>query len=245
MADDQLEESLADSLVSIAITDCADQGYSGNTAQVRDMLRQGRCDICRSFTNHLIFHIVRYLSQVDSNVKAVVKYEPEPALLNPAAARQHLSARQSGINLIAWVDRKSAALTSLNATLESALSESRRKLGCPNAQQSCFNLDIQMVDDREVLEGRGYGLVVNQPYLRSVGVWKRSDLDQGSRYGMLTGAINAPTSLGLELTPESVLFEQAFAIEKMPPMERQKFEAQLRELKVTLIRRLISDQLAY
>jgi hypothetical protein len=245
MADDPLEESLADSLVTLAITDCADQGYSGNSIQVRDMLRQGRCDICRSFTNHLIYHIVRYISQVDRNVKAVVKYEPEPALLNPAAARQHLSARQSGINLIAWVDRKSAALTSLNATLESQLSESRRKLGCPNAQQSCFNLDIQMVDDREVLEGRGYGLVVNQPYLRSVGVWKRPDLDQESKFGLLTGAYNAPTSLGLELTPESVLFEQAFAIEKMPQEERQKLEAHLRELKVTLIRRLISDQLAY
>jgi len=246
MADDHLEKSLADSLVFSAVTDYADQGYSGNTAQVLDMLRQGRCDICRVFTNHLVFHIVRYLSQVDKNLKAVVKYEPEPALLNPMAASHNLASKQSGINLIAWVDRKSAALSSLNATLESALCESRKKLGCPNAQPACFNLDIQMVDDREVSEGRGYGLVVNQPFLRSIGVWKRPDLSNSLEIGATeAGVYSPPTSLGLELTPESVLFEQGFAIEKMPPAERRKFEPHLRELKVTLIRRLISDQLAY
>src|SRR5512133_957453 len=156
MADDPFEKSLADSLVFSAITDCADHITSGNTTQVMEMLRQGRCDICRGFTDHLIIHLVEYLSQVDKNVKAVVKYEPEPASLNPLAASLHMPSRQNGINLIAWVDRKSAALTSLNATLESALSESRKKLGCPNAQPTCFNLDMQLVDDREVLEGRGY-----------------------------------------------------------------------------------------
>ncbi|MEN6409490.1 MAG: PEP/pyruvate-binding domain-containing protein [Anaerolineaceae bacterium] len=246
MADNPLEKSLSDSLVSAAITDCADQHYSGNTTQVIEMLRQGRCDICRVFTDHLIFQIVQYLSQVDRNLKAVVKYEPEPALLNPIAASKHLTSRQSGINLIAWVDRKSAALTSLNTTLESALCDSRKKLGCPNAQPACFNLDIQLVDDREVLEGRGYGMVVSQPFLRSIGVWKRSDLTVGSEFGATeTGMYNVPTSLSLELTPESVLFDQAFAIEKLLPNERQRLEPHLRELKVTLIRRLISDQLAY
>ncbi len=246
MADASLEQSLADSLVRAAITDCADQNYSGNIAQVQDMLRQGRCDVCRVFANHLIVHLVGYLSQVDKNLKAVVKYEPEPALHNPAAASIHLPARQSGINLIAWVDRKSAALTSLNATLETALCEARRKLGCPNAQPACFNLDMQMVDDREVSEGRGYGLVVSQPFLRSMQVWKRPDLEKKVEIGASGPNLGGiPTTLTLELTPESVLFEQAFGIEKLPPNERQMLEPHLRELKVTLIRRLISDQLAY
>ena len=111
MADIHQERSLADSLVYSAITDCADQNYSGDTSQVLQMLRQGRCDICQVFTDHLIYHIGLYLSQVDKNLKAVIKYEPEPALLNPLAASQKLTARQKGINLIAWVDRKSAALT--------------------------------------------------------------------------------------------------------------------------------------
>ena len=42
-----------------------------------------------------------------------------------------------------------------------------------------------------------------------------------------------------------MLFEQAMLIEKMPPEERAKHEARLQEIKVVLIRTLISDQLAY
>ncbi len=48
-----------------------------------------------------------------------------------------------------------------------------------------------------------------------------------------------------ELAPQSMLFEQALAIEKLPPEERAQAEARLREIKVVLIRTLISDQLAY
>lgn len=48
-----------------------------------------------------------------------------------------------------------------------------------------------------------------------------------------------------ELAPQSMLFEQALAIEKSTPQERTKHEARLQEIKVVLIRTLISDQLAY
>jgi hypothetical protein len=52
-------------------------------------------------------------------------------------------------------------------------------------------------------------------------------------------------SFNPELAPQDMLFEQALAIEKMPEEERSKAEARLREIKVVLIRTLISDQLAY
>jgi len=52
-------------------------------------------------------------------------------------------------------------------------------------------------------------------------------------------------SFNPELAPQSMLFEQAFAIEKMPPDQRAQADARLREIKVVLIRTLISDQLAY
>jgi hypothetical protein len=48
-----------------------------------------------------------------------------------------------------------------------------------------------------------------------------------------------------ELAPQDMLFEQAEAIEKMPPRERRRLEARLREIKVVLIRTMVSDQLAY
>jgi Pyruvate phosphate dikinase, AMP/ATP-binding domain len=52
-------------------------------------------------------------------------------------------------------------------------------------------------------------------------------------------------SFNPELAPQFMLFEQASAIEKLPPEERKLAEPHLREIKVVLIRTLISDQLAY
>jgi len=52
-------------------------------------------------------------------------------------------------------------------------------------------------------------------------------------------------SFNPELAPQNMLFEQAVTIEKLPIKERERAEARLREIKVVLIRRMISDQLAY
>ena len=49
-------------------------------------------------------------------------------------------------------------------------------------------------------------------------------------------------SFNPELAPQNLLFEQAKAIESLPP---EKQDARLSEIKVVLMRRMISDQLAY
>ena len=56
---------------------------------------------------------------------------------------------------------------------------------------------------------------------------------------------DALVSFNPELAPQSMLFEQAMAIEKMLPDEQAQAEARLQEIKVVLIRTLISDQLGY
>ncbi|MBN2386364.1 MAG: PEP/pyruvate-binding domain-containing protein [Anaerolineales bacterium] len=48
-----------------------------------------------------------------------------------------------------------------------------------------------------------------------------------------------------ELAPQDMLFDQAEAIEQMPPDERGRYEARLQEIKAVLIRTMISDHLAY
>lgn len=52
-------------------------------------------------------------------------------------------------------------------------------------------------------------------------------------------------SFNPELAPQNLLFEQAAQIERMPASERSQHEARLQEIKVVLIRTMISDQLAY
>ena len=48
-----------------------------------------------------------------------------------------------------------------------------------------------------------------------------------------------------ELAPQHMLFEQALEIESLPAEQRERVQARLHEIKVVLIRRMISDQLAY
>jgi hypothetical protein len=48
-----------------------------------------------------------------------------------------------------------------------------------------------------------------------------------------------------ELAPRDMLFKQANTIEQMSAEERPRWEARLKEIKVVLIRTLISDQLSY
>lgn len=48
-----------------------------------------------------------------------------------------------------------------------------------------------------------------------------------------------------ELAPQEALFEQAMAIARLSPERRAAYEAREREIKVVLIRLMISDQLAY
>jgi hypothetical protein len=48
-----------------------------------------------------------------------------------------------------------------------------------------------------------------------------------------------------ELAPQNLLFEHAKAIENLPPDKHARGDARLREIKVVLMRRMISDQLAY
>ena len=48
-----------------------------------------------------------------------------------------------------------------------------------------------------------------------------------------------------ELAPQEILVEQALRISRLPADERKSYEANLEEIKVVLIRNMISDQLAY
>lgn len=59
------------------------------------------------------------------------------------------------------------------------------------------------------------------------------------------GAGDIQVTFNPELAPQNMLFEQALAIEKLPHSQRMLQQARLKEIKVVLIRTMISDQLAY
>jgi hypothetical protein len=239
MSDMQTDQHLVNQMIEGAVERCAGRLFNGDTQQVYHALKQGRCDVCGQLSSQLITQMGEYLGGLDRSVKAVYHLAPET---QPGVQSQNdLSeeSRHPGLNLVVWVERKSPALVALGGSLENVLTASRRKIGCSHALPSCFTLNLQLVDERDILEGRGMGLAVNNGYLKSMRVWSREAPHQATSEGMEALPLN------LDIIPEERLFQIAREIEQLPEPERANRLHHLRDLKVTLIRKLISDHLAY
>jgi hypothetical protein len=240
----QLDQALVDQMADQAVNYCAGRMFGGDKQQALRSLQQGRCDVCGLLSTQLVKQVGEYLGQVDKKVKAVYEFEPEVASLRPKVGIRPGIGPKQGINLVTWVDRKSAALTALGSALEISLGESRRKLGCRNATPACYTLGIHMVDDIDVQERRGYGVVVNSTYIRTSKVWPSTGQFEAGPTQELAET-EALTLFDPEIVPEDCLFRQARLIEQLPEGERAGWVHRLHELKVSAIRRIISDQLAY
>jgi hypothetical protein len=244
----QVDQDLTDKMVEKAISECAEIAFAGDARRARRALLQGKSEYCKYLVDSLVRQISEFLGQVDKTVKAIYLYEATGDPQSAPASNDEIP-DCSGINLVAWVDRKSAALSALVDTLETALIASQIKTGCADAIPGCSTLDLHMVDDRDVREQRGFGLLVKSQYLRVKPVWQRPKKSEQAvdETAPVAGRVQfaLPDSFEPELIPESRLIEHAFAIESIPPGERADLEHHLTELKVALIRRMISDQLAY
>jgi hypothetical protein len=242
----QIDQPLTDNMVDRAVAECAETHFAGDARRTRLALLRGQCEHCTCVTRGLIKQVGEYLGQVAGSVKAVYQYDPidDPQEQDTTAAGKH-----TGIHLVVWVDRKSPALRALAGTLETTLAESQRKLGCPSATDNCYTLDIEMVDDRDVQERRGFGVLVDSPYLHGSPVWNRTPQparpvgEEALEPSQLRYAL--PDLFDPELIPESRLIDHALTIERLSPEDRKELQHHLTQLKVTLIRRIISDHLTY
>lgn len=171
MASAQMVQTQADMMLENALAFCADKTFQGDTRQARLALTSGRCDVCDYLCYSLAKQVGEYLGQMDAAVKAVYVFQPEYARSSEATA----ACRSAGINMIAWVERKSAALSALTEALDAALSERRRKLGCVNATAACYTLNVHLVDDADVRERRGYGALIGSLFVRPIRVWAHAN----------------------------------------------------------------------
>jgi hypothetical protein len=116
-------------------------------------------------------------------------------------------------------------------------SQKREALHDPYAEELSETWELRLSRVREHLTD--FYFAYNLPYERFEQIVQQVLSERGA------SAQEMQVSFNPELAPQFMLFEQASAIEKLPPSERQAMEAHLREIKVVLIRTLISDQLAY
>jgi hypothetical protein len=241
--DVHLDQAFADKMVERAIVECAEAHFAGDVRRMRLALLKGQCEYCGILAESLVRQIGEYLGQVDGTVKAVYRFGALPGSL----ASESDSA--TGIHFLVWAARRSAALTALADTLKAVLATSQRKLGCAKARPECYALDMEVVDDQDVQERRGLGLLVDRPSLRADLVWRRPAEPEAAvaePEGLASpGRYVLPDSFDPDIIPESRLIDHALMIERLPPRDRATLDHHLTELKVTLIRRVISDQLNY
>ena len=168
----RFDNAVVTKMMEEALEFCAAKAGLRDKEQARDVLLRGDCCVCEYLRYGLALKVAEYLGSVDDTIHAIYTYEPEYATSvdgDILAQPNH----SSGFNLIARVSRKSAALSSVAASVRSALAEEYRRLGCPKANALCSELDVRVVDEVEVEKRTGYGALINSLYVRPIEVWHR------------------------------------------------------------------------
>jgi hypothetical protein len=166
------DNAIVAKMIENAVGFCSQKIGLKDREQVLAALHCGDCSVCEYLRYGLAKGLAEYLGSVDDTVKAIYTYEPGYATSvdEPAPGRPNLT---PGINLLAWVSRKSAALSSVVASMGSALSEECGRFTCPNANVLCYELDVKVADDDEVRRRTGYGALIDSLYVRPMEIWHR------------------------------------------------------------------------
>lgn len=167
MSASTFDSAVMTGLLENALDYCAKKvGLADREAALAAMQR-GECAICECMRYGLAMAVAEYLGTVDGTVKAIYSYDPERA----ATVDEPIT--PLGVNLLAWVSRKSAALSSVVGLVGKALAEEHVRLACPKASALCCALDVQVVDDDQVRSRSGYGALVDSLYVRPQEIWRR------------------------------------------------------------------------
>lgn len=116
-------------------------------------------------------------------------------------------------------------------------SQQREALNNPFQEEAADLWELRLTRIREHLTD--FYFAYNLPYEQFENLVRQVLAERGAHSQDMVVQFNP------ELAPQDMLFEQALTIENMEPNQRAGMEARLREIKVVLIRTLISDQLAY
>ena len=165
------DTALVTSMMEEAIAFCAEKTGAKTREEVVDAISNGDCVACDYLKYGLAKKVGECLGSMDETVKAIYIYEPEYGVGAGNRLENRLGLK-SGINLVAWVERKTAALSSVIASLNEALVEACKRLGT-SGNGLRYLLDVKLADDNEVASRRGYGALVHSMYIRPTEVWTR------------------------------------------------------------------------
>lgn len=168
----RFDNTIATRMMKEALEFCAEKVGLIDGEQARNVIRTGDCCVCEYLRYALVKEVAEYLGSVDDTIQAIYTYEPDHAVFADefVPARPNLS---PGFNMIARVSRKSAALSSVVASMRSALAEEYGRLGCLKANALCPELDVKVADEHDIQNRNGYGALLDSLYVRPIEVWHR------------------------------------------------------------------------
>jgi hypothetical protein len=166
------EKSVVSRMFDEAIEFCAEKSGFNGPEKARKAIGNGDCCVCEYLHYALALQVAEYLGSVDESITAIYSYEPEYATGSDSMGPGH-PRTQPAMNLIARVNRKSAALSSVVASLSAAMDEELRRLGCPHANALCREMAVNLADEQEVKKRMGYGALIDSLYVRPIEVWHR------------------------------------------------------------------------
>ena len=160
--------SVVETILDRALDFCVHKLNLDGSEAVMDLLRQGDHTTYRYWLHGLAKHVAGHLGVWDESIQGIYIYDYD-------ATPEDLSfvevAPDPLIHLIVWARRKTAALNSLIEGLDRALAQAHvERLGTPQLKHL---LDVQVVDDNEVDNRRGYGAFFSSLHHRPLPLWKR------------------------------------------------------------------------
>lgn len=158
----------ASKIIDAAIECCETMASYRGRDQIAAALRAEIPEIHDYFRHSIARQLAQYITGLDETVVSVYTHSYGDAEEEGELRGVSLSAP---INIILHVRRKTAALSSVVASLDHQLLERYRLLVAPHGERIASMLDIQMVDDEDIRRGTGFGVVLRSTYSKPVRLW--------------------------------------------------------------------------
>ena len=156
---------VAEALVGEALSRCAEQMGLEDAAAVMDRLRRGDPVAHQAYEQELARHVAEYLSYLDSDIQAVYRYE---CACGGHRDGQHPPEMRPTVHLVVLTRRRTAALISVLAALDRALTQSLAD-GC-GLNDAAPVLNVFVIDDDELRHREGYAGLLFPPHLEPVSI---------------------------------------------------------------------------
>ncbi len=121
-----------------------------------------------AYEQQLACHVAEYLSQLDPAIKAVYRY---PCACGGGPGSEGEIEWRPAIHLVVLTERRTAALISVLAALDRALSQAL--VDRCHTPQATHVLNVHVIDDADLRDQGRYAALFFPPRLQPVPIWRR------------------------------------------------------------------------